>query len=415
VWGKTAGIVLYRFCNITGVRDALSSPRGAVARGWRVGVEVLLGYPSTRDSLAALCSRRGADETLSMTAMRGLRDATLDVIDDAIVSSLKQHIDRVPVRPIGRATSANVVEVAWLSSAKALLYLVNVDSIGGCRESTNDIVEKSRRSRRLRPTSAFKSLEWVPLASVMGELPPRAGTGTASPAAVVYAEQLVAEPLFMRWMTQLNDHAAAAAQASFCDHVVALREAAADSRVGLRARRAQHSTPTPAVPPLSGVAAVTDVVELDKSGAEAQSVLAQHSSHPETAVCVARVKVPNRESRFRAYVGALPSGCQTTVLSLHGTPSPDAAVDIARSGPDLSRAGSANGTLYGNGFYTAEDAATAEGYANRGGSAGCVLVLTVAPGNVCTSGSGSTTAATLAQQSPPCHSLHVNTTWVSDC
>ena len=79
----------------------------------------------------------------------------------------------------------------------------------------------------------------------------------------------------------------------------------------------------------------------------------------------------------------------------HGTTPASNAHSIARSGPDFSLIGSANGHVHGRGFYTSSDITVAASYAE---DMGAVCICTAALGNVKSSGRSRDTAGSLLQQ-----------------
>ena len=149
-----------------------------------------------------------------------------------------------------------------------------------------------------------------------------------------------------------------------------------------------------------------DLVVLDPGDAEYISAATALSSsggqnHP-PITCIKKVILPARLNSFKAYAKGLQSSGAPihSTQVFHGTPQVDWANSIARNGPDISRAGSNVGKVYGAGFYSAE--VPQLGYA---GTSGSMLLCDVTDGRICTSGNGSTTASTLAAMSPPCHSV----------
>ena len=83
------------------------------------------------------------------------------------------------------------------------------------------------------------------------------------------------------------------------------------------------------------------------------------------------------------------------VQVFHGTTPPSNAHSIARSGPDFSLIGSANGHKYGRGFYTSSNIKVAASYAE---GKGAICVCTAALGNVKSGGRRQDTAGALLQQ-----------------
>jgi len=151
----------------------------------------------------------------------------------------------------------------------------------------------------------------------------------------------------------------------------------------------QLSIESDPVPPVESMPADQDIVTLAQPPAGVKLTSGQRQP-----VRIRKVNMPDREDRFNAYLKSRASGFQQSARSYHGTASQAAANSIARTGPDLARAGSANGTAYGAGFYTDTDPSYPEGLAGSGS----VLVCTVAPGKSCPNGNSSTTAASLAAQ-----------------
>jgi HrpA-like RNA helicase/O-acetyl-ADP-ribose deacetylase (regulator of RNase III) len=149
---------------------------------------------------------------------------------------------------------------------------------------------------------------------------------------------------------------------------------------------------------------VTDIVPLPESDPEYSAV----SCHVRgNATCINKVNLPNRKALFHAYVKGLPARHNTTTTPVfHGTPSIDAANSIARSGPDLKRAGT-HGSAYGAGFYT--DTTPEYPTQSFARDTGAVLVCEVAMGISYLNGGSSTTADTLANQTPACQSVLAGT------
>ena len=83
------------------------------------------------------------------------------------------------------------------------------------------------------------------------------------------------------------------------------------------------------------------------------------------------------------------------VQVFHGTHPPSNAQSIARRGPDFSLIGSANGHVYGRGFYTTTFIDTAASYAT---SKGAICVCAAVLGNIKSNGSSEDTAGSLLQQ-----------------
>lgn len=79
----------------------------------------------------------------------------------------------------------------------------------------------------------------------------------------------------------------------------------------------------------------------------------------------------------------------------HGTHPLSNAQSIARRGPDFTLIGSANGHVFGRGFYTTSNIRTAAAYAQ---SKGAICVCCAAMGNAKPNGSGADTADKLLQQ-----------------
>jgi O-acetyl-ADP-ribose deacetylase (regulator of RNase III) len=151
----------------------------------------------------------------------------------------------------------------------------------------------------------------------------------------------------------------------------------------------QLSIESDPVPPVTSMPESQDIVTLSQPPSGEK--LTSGSRQP---VRFRKVNMPDREQRFDAYLKSRASGYQRSARSFHGTPTLAAAASIARTGPDLSRAGKNIGKVYGAGFYTDTDPAYPEGVAGNGS----VLVCTVAPGKSCPGGNSSTTAASLAAQ-----------------
>jgi len=164
------------------------------------------------------------------------------------------------------------------------------------------------------------------------------------------------------------------------------------------------SQPLPQVTPAQ-VPPPSDISVLNPTDPEYMTVAAFATQHP--VVNIKKVNVPVRNQRFAAYVASLPGDKQQTVRAFHGTPKGDNANAIARGGPDITKAGSNVGAVFGQGFYTAEDPSTSESYAK---ATGALCVLTVAPGRMKNGGTSSDTAASLggndsimAPRNPPWH------------
>jgi O-acetyl-ADP-ribose deacetylase (regulator of RNase III) len=166
-------------------------------------------------------------------------------------------------------------------------------------------------------------------------------------------------------------------------------EAANSETDGLALHVEQLSIESDPVPPLESFPESQDIVTLAEPPTGVK--LTSGSKQP---VRIRKINIPEREERFDAYLKSRASGFQSSARSFHGTPTLQAAASIARTGPDLSRAGKNIGKVYGAGFYTDTDPRYPEGVAGSGS----VLVCTVAPGKSCSKGDSSTTAATLSAQ-----------------
>ena len=166
-------------------------------------------------------------------------------------------------------------------------------------------------------------------------------------------------------------------------------EAANSETDGLALHVEQLSIESDPVPPIESFPESQDIVTLAEPPTGVK--LTSGSKQP---VRIRKINIPEREERFNAYLKSRASGFQSSARSFHGTPTLQAAAGIARTGPDLSRAGKNIGKVYGAGFYTDTDPRYPEGVAGSGS----VLVCTVAPGKSCSKGDSSTTAATLSAQ-----------------
>ncbi|XP_004364710.1 hypothetical protein CAOG_01842 [Capsaspora owczarzaki ATCC 30864] len=164
--------------------------------------------------------------------------------------------------------------------------------------------------------------------------------------------------------------------------------------------RDDHQRPLPPVPDISTLKP-SELTVLDPNSAEYQEVARLTTGSVRR---IKKVSVPARDRRYQAYRRSLPSNPLQEVRVMHGTSVIANANAIARTGPRIDLAGSANGTAYGRGFYSSEEPSTPAGYARGTGS---VCVCTVAPGNASPSADSSTTAASLAGMSPPCQSVHI--------
>jgi O-acetyl-ADP-ribose deacetylase (regulator of RNase III) len=166
-------------------------------------------------------------------------------------------------------------------------------------------------------------------------------------------------------------------------------EAANSESDGLALHVEQLSIESDPVPPIESFPESQDIVTLAEPPTGVK--LGSGSKQP---VRIRKVNIPEREERFDAYLKSRASGFRSSARSFHGTPTLQAAASIARTGPDLSRAGKNIGKAFGAGFYTDTDPTYPEGVAGSGS----VLVCTVAPGKACSAGNSSTTAATLSAQ-----------------
>ncbi len=164
-------------------------------------------------------------------------------------------------------------------------------------------------------------------------------------------------------------------------------EAANSESDGLALHVEQLSIESDPVPPIESFPESQDIVTLAEPPCGVK--LTSGSKQP---VRIRKVHIPEREERFDAYLKSRASGFQSSARSFHGTPTLEAAASIARTGPDLSRAGKNIGKVFGAGFYTDTDPTYPEGVAGNGS----VLVCTVAPGKSCPKSDSSTTAATLS-------------------
>lgn len=141
----------------------------------------------------------------------------------------------------------------------------------------------------------------------------------------------------------------------------------------------------------------TDLVPLQPGDREYAEFTKQWASIPAVKIRqVKRVNNPEQAQRFDRYAASLGQGDPSQQLKLlHGTHPVANANSIARKGPDINRAGSANGTRFGQGFYTAETPDEVVKYAT---DQGAVCVCTAAPGVMKYNGDTSVTAGTLAAE-----------------
>lgn len=156
-----------------------------------------------------------------------------------------------------------------------------------------------------------------------------------------------------------------------------------------------NSTPLKEIPPFRrGVEAVNDIIILNPSDAEYKS--AERRATADGSIgkmyCIKKVICETRRLRFEAYVHSLKD--RQIKQAFHGTPQVDWALNIARRGPDISKAGSVSGKSFGCGFYTALSASISEPYTRGTGS---LCLLKIAPGKTFPNGHEGVTAETLTR------------------
>lgn len=369
---KAAGLLLYRF-NSTSQE-----------------MEVLMGLELSSHSLLG-GKRSGPAESDIDTACREFYEETGGQLNvSALHNVLRANKScETPPQP--------GVEVCWLPRGKYALYLVHVDAVPGLRAATADIEQKfaafvSSPKYRAAPHEykEMSGLRWASAARFVSPPFPKANTW----AVTVFSAAAVKE-----WLTktaaELKPHLATVLR----EKIESERDKATGEVASLQARLTRHSVPIPPVTQ-SQVPPVSDLTFLAPASAEYQKVAHKfHTLAPITAI--KKVNVASRVSRFNQYTQALAPEHRQIEHSYHGTQGAASADAIARSGPDLTKAGQSNGTALGSGFYTTQNVNTAFSYC-KGGS---ICVLRVAPGMSATNADTSTTASSLAAMTPPCSSV----------
>jgi hypothetical protein len=215
--------------------------------------------------------------------------------------------------------------------------------------------------------------------------------GSAAPVFANVDFPAVASPSLQQWAKQrLADHATLM---EFRQTVLAARTAARNEEPALlRAIRDLRRPVPPFTPRLP-----TDLVLLQDTDREYKEFMEQWASILADKIRqIKRVNNPQQAQRFQKYAASVgQSEPAQWVKVLHGTRSAANANSIARTGPDFGRLGTANGTLLGQGFYTAETPAEVVKYAT---DTGAICVCTAAPGVMKYNGNPSVTAGGLAAE-----------------
>lgn len=230
----------------------------------------------------------------------------------------------------------------------------------------------------------MQSLRWLPLQHLVRE-------GSAAPVFANVDFPSVASPSLQQWAKQrLADHATLT---EFRRKVLAARTAARNEEPVLHRAIGDLRRPVPPFTPRLP----TDLVLLQYTDREYKEFMEHWASIPADKIRqIKRVNNPQQAQRFQKYAASVgQSEPAQQVKVLHGTRSAANANSIARTGPDFGQLGTANGTRFGQGFYTAETPTEVVKYAT---DAGAICVCTAAPGVMKYNGNPSVTAGSIAAE-----------------
>ena len=299
----------------------------------------------------------------------------------------------------------DLVDVCWIRSQQYyVLYLVHVDSTPHLAEDIDHVMDRfsalvanERRGQHYAHASTssqrqMMSLEWRSLSGLVE-------SQSRKHVRDMFTNDAFGDSVFQKWIseTQVYQHETSM-QAMVRSLKQLLESDLAKARADLPTlHNDKKAAQQEKIPDVTVAPVVTDLQVLDPTSAEYQSVNSQHNGHNFPVSCIKKVNIPQRVSKYNAYKNSLPSNHRNEDGTYHGTKSIAACDSIARSGPDLTLAGTSTGTVFGKGFYTTTQISYAAQYATQ---AGGMLVCKVAPG-VMKVGDPNCTAANIS----PCHSV----------
>jgi hypothetical protein len=297
------------------------------------------------------------------------------------------------------------VDVAWVRSSRFVLYLVDVDSVPGLAADVDNIMDhfasyvaKTRTSASSSVgagnKAAMMSLEWRSLQGLVKSAEDRKLQDHST-------RDVFGDSKLKEWIAATQERLHNAAMDALVTTLKSeiSREIVKAKQELPKLERDKAQVAREVIPDVPMDPIVTDLQVLDPSSPEYQQVANKHSGHNFQLSCIKKVNVPQRVAKYNAYRQHLNQSAnnKSEDLTYHGTKSIPACDAIARNGPDISLAGSANAAAFGKGFYTTTDITYSKNYATATGG---MLICKVAPGDMKV-GDASVTAANIA----PHHSV----------
>jgi O-acetyl-ADP-ribose deacetylase (regulator of RNase III) len=395
------GIVLAR------VRAAIPTPTAAVeadSAGSATAIveavyqlQVLVGYTDSHVE-PLLTTQRDAEGAAGIApharAVDLLDDSTAGLLDAASLAALRAAL--TDVSPI-RATFGGSPD-----QPEPLVFVVDIDTVAALHESADDLPAAFRQWRTStggRAQMRYRALAWSTV-PVQVPPPPHSRPGALPRALAPMAVHVMLTPACHGLAGALRSvHEVGEVRARWCLRArvptlrkeLATAKSAAEAELpAAEANKDALAVETELVPEPTDDMLPKDLVPLSVEDPDYRKV--QELLPPDRPpIRIRRVDVPERVELCAQYSARLPLPHQGKVQTFHGTPRVEAASSIARTGPNLSLAGTNIGKVYGAGFYTDRTSAYPCGVAGSGS----VLVLEVAPGRTTPHGNSSTTAADL--------------------